>query len=279
MTGPMKTLLAGTLVSLLLPACAGVQISSSAKEIRTVALVGLTMNARFRDTEFEDRKKGSMLAAPDDPFVLDDAPEARRTLLESARDSYDKAFAGVEKWQFVSFEELSARPAFQAALADPAWASAAAPATGSVETAPGLLPILPEHLASRTVGFRGPGELDLRGKLADLALKLDVDAVAVVWIDMAYTLTKSMDLGYVLGRPDVASHMAVITREKAVVMKAAKTTRFITEPLVLVARDKNLIRAGGEADPAKAAKAYALVIKSSATGLAEDLEKQLSKKN
>lgn len=267
------------LPALFLAGCMGMQMAPSAAEIRTVALVALSMNVPFRNTEApKDEQTGlklkDLVKTTSETVIVEESPEAMQELLVKTRDAFFTHLGGVKRWSFLSQADLTAHPAFQTAKKTPGWSRS----LQGREAAPGLLPTSLDDLSARVVTLGGPKGPSIREMLAALARDLGVDAVALVDLDMAYTLTGNTSGGLLEGRPDVAARLAVVTKEGDTAMKATNTDRFITDAVRMLRRGKNLVELdfSASSDPAKAAKAYALALNSAATQMAEDLDKKLS---
>jgi hypothetical protein len=266
----------------LLWGCAGVRVTPAAREVRTVALVGLSASRPFRNTQPSEKSQPltlkSLVNPTEDVFLLEEAG-LRDGVLLHARDALFKALSSVPGWEVLPYADLAARPAFQSALADGSWAPPERLMGPSFEAVAGFLPADTDEISGGVI-FENGHRRKPREALAKLAGDLGVDAVAVVRLDLAYTLTGTVLWGVLQGHPDVAASMVLVTKGGELALNASHLTRQTTQPMGLIRREKGLVNLSIEPKdyPAKAAKAYDLVLGAAAADLAEEVSRKLSEK-
>lgn len=264
-------------LTVLAAGCVGVRVAPSAMEVQRVALVAVSMNTHFRDAADKDAATPGMekRLPASERFVLEDTPALMEGLLEKSKASFFSALSGVRPWTVMPYEEMAAHPAFQEAMRSPGWVSS----SQARSAAPGLLPTALADLSARVINLSGPRAPSVREKLSALARDLGVDAVVLVDLDMAYTLTGSVKWSVRQGRPDVGARLAAVTAAGDVAVKATPSTRFITDPVDMIILDgASLVQLGPEPrfQPEKTLKAFTTAVNSSAAMLAEDLSKKLA---
>lgn len=205
----MKKLLLAALIGILVN-CSITQ-KPQVEKVKKMAIVSIYANKDFYDIDSppaEDMDGVSLIAGTDKLLGLDTAPnspEILGTLMLSAQASFEKELGRVTQWQIVPHDQVRSNPALksfqlslgkeQSAMLNSMNEKLAKSTAGTVSldlpylVTPGLVMVPTDKIETHVIGGKSPTE-----DLAELAKSLNVDAVLVIELDIAYDLGGAFSL-------------------------------------------------------------------------------------